>query len=199
MRRCSAKVKSGRRCLNQALAGSGVCAIHRSSGSDNRALAIGLGALVGNALVPGLGGFVVGGVAGHVVKEFLEDQPMGKSRVFVSFDFDNDRALKDFILGQAKHADSPFEVVDHSLHEAAPERDWENKARAAIGRADIVLVMVGAQTYRAHGVLKEVAMARAAGVKIVQIIGYRDGDYTAVPNAGRLYAWNWDNLKKLLG
>ena len=47
-------------------------------------------------------------------------------------------------------------------------------------------------------VLVAVEMARAAGVKIVQIIGYRTGNYTRVPNAGRLYAWNWDNLKKLL-
>ncbi|MCD5326780.1 TIR domain-containing protein [Chromobacterium piscinae] len=124
---------------------------------------------------------------------------MAKKRVFVSFDFDNDRVLKDFILGQAKLEDSPFDVVDHSLKEAAPERDWEKKARAAIGRAEIVLVMVGAHTHKAQGVLKEVAMAREAGVKIVQIIGYKDGNYTAVPNAGRLYSWNWENLKKLLG
>ncbi len=123
---------------------------------------------------------------------------MSKTRVFVSFDFDNDRVLKDFILGQAKLADSPFEVIDHSLKEAAPEDDWERKAQAAIGKSDIVLVMVGANTYRAQGVLKEIAMARASDVKIVQIIGYKDGDYTSVPNAGRLYAWNWDNLKKLL-
>jgi hypothetical protein len=124
---------------------------------------------------------------------------MAKKRVFVSFDFDNDRVLKDFILGQAKLQDSPFEVIDHSLKEAAPERDWEKKARAAISRADIVVVMVGPKTHKAQGVLKEVAMAREAGVKIVQVIGYKDGDYTAVPNAGRLYTWNWENLKKLLG
>jgi len=37
------------------------------------------------------------------------------------------------------------------------------------------------------------------GVKLVQVIGYRDGNYTAVPNAGQLYTWNWENLKKLLG
>ena len=123
---------------------------------------------------------------------------MKKTRVFVSFDFDNDRGLKDLILGQAKLPDSPFDVVDHSLKEAAPERDWQEKARAAIIHADIVLVMVGSQTYRAHGVLKEVAMAREAGIKVVQIIGYKDRTYTAVPDAGRLYAWSWDNLKKLL-
>lgn len=123
---------------------------------------------------------------------------MAKKRVFVSFDFDNDKALKDFVIGQAKLPDSPFEVIDHSLKEAAPEKDWEKKARAAIKRSDVVMVMVGPKTHKAPGVLKEVAMACGEKKPIVQIIGYKDGDYTAVPDAGRLYKWNWDNLKKLL-
>lgn len=122
-----------------------------------------------------------------------------KKRVFVSFDFDNDKVLKDFIIGQARLEDSPFEVVDTSLKEAAPMKTWEDKARIAIRGSDLILVMVGASTYRATGVLKEVAMAREAAKPFVQIIGYKDGDYTPVPGAGRLYAWNWDNLKKLLG
>ena len=46
-----------------------------------------------------------------------------KKAVFVSFDFDNDRVLKDFIVGQSRLDDSPFEVIDHSLKEAAPESD----------------------------------------------------------------------------
>lgn len=123
---------------------------------------------------------------------------MSKKKVFVSFDFDNDRVLKDFIIGQARLADSPFEVIDHSLKEAAPEPDWPKKARAAIKRSELVLVVVGPKTHKAQGVLKEVAMAREEGVPIVQIIGYKDGNYTPVPNAGRLYSWNWDNLKRLL-
>lgn len=53
---------------------------------------------------------------------------MPKTKVFVSFDFDNDKVLKNFIIGQAKLADSPFEVSDHSLKEAAPERDWKKNA-----------------------------------------------------------------------
>ena len=123
---------------------------------------------------------------------------MIKKRVFVSFDFDRDKALKDFIIGQARLPDSPFEVIDHSLKEAAPERSWEEKARRAINRSEIVLVMVGPYTYRAPGVLKEVQMARDKGIKIVQVIGYKDGKYDDVPEAGQLYKWNWENLKKLL-
>jgi predicted GTPase len=124
---------------------------------------------------------------------------MAKKRVFVSFDFDNDKVLKDFIIGQSRLEDSPFEVVDTSLKEAAPMKTWEEKARLAIKRSDIVVVMVGPKTHSAPGVLKEVSMAREEIIPIVQVIGYKDGNYTAVPNAGRLYAWNWDNLKKLLG
>lgn len=123
---------------------------------------------------------------------------MPKKPVFVSFDFDNDRVLKDFIVGQSRLEDSPFNVIDHSLKEAAPEKDWEKKALTAIARSEIVLVMVGPKTHSARGVLKEVAMARKLDVKIVQVIGYKDGDYVPVPNAGRLYRWNWPNLKALL-
>jgi predicted GTPase len=124
---------------------------------------------------------------------------MRKKRVFISFDFDNDKALKEFIIGQARHADSPFDVIDTSLKEAQPMKTWEDKAREVIKRSDMVLVMVGPNTHKAPGVLKEVKMAREEKIPIVQVIGYKDGNYTQVPDAGRLYAWSWDNLKKLLG
>ncbi|MFA5804230.1 MAG: TIR domain-containing protein [Melioribacteraceae bacterium] len=123
---------------------------------------------------------------------------MSKKRIFISFDFDNDKVLKEFIIGQAKLPDSPFEVIDHSLKEAAPMKTWEDKARSAIKRSDLILVMVGRNTHRAQGVLKEVEMAREEYKPIVQIIGYKDGNYTPVPDAGRLYNWNWENLKNLL-
>ena len=197
MKRCKATTKAGRRCLNGQRPGTDFCATHATEISSGELLATAAGALIGHALVPGLG-LVLGGLAGHSFRNLMGPDDMTKKRVFISFDFDNDRVLRDFMLGQARLPDSPFEVVDHSLKEAAPERNWEAKARAAIARSDVVIVMVGNATHRASGVLKEIAMARDAGVQVVQVIGYKDGDYTPVPNAGRLYAWNWPNLKKLL-
>lgn len=123
---------------------------------------------------------------------------MAKKKVFVSYDFDNDKALKDFIVGQARNPDAPFEIIDMSLKEAAPMKTWEDKARAAIRRSDIVLVMVGPKTYCAPGVLKEVKIAREERKPIVQIIGYKDRKYTPVPDAGRLHRWSWNTLKELL-
>lgn len=198
MRRCEASTKNGRRCLNAAHSGSDYCRIHDGQVSDGSFATAAIGAFVGNAMLPGLGGVLLGSAAASIARQFYKEIRVSKKKVFVSFDFDNDRALKDFIIGQARHTDSPFEVIDHSLKEASPERDWPKKARAAIKRSELVLVMVGTHTHRAQGVLKEVAMARAEGIPIVQIIGYKDKNYTAVPNAGRLYVWNWDNLKRLL-
>lgn len=122
---------------------------------------------------------------------------MAKTRVFVSFDFDNDKNLKELIVGQAKNPDSPFEIADWSMKEAAPERNWEVEAEDRIKRSDRVLVLTGLRTYAAPGVLKEVAMARKHSKTIFQIKP-QGTQPNPVPNAGNLYDWTWDNLKRLL-
>lgn len=196
--RCAASTRSGRQCFNRALDDNDFCTAHQDRVSVGAAVAIGIGAAIGNAFVPGLGGAVLGGISGRLVRLAARQTSATKKRVFVSFDFDNDRALKAFLIGQSKLGDSPFEIVDHSLQEAAPEQEWERRARAAIRRSDLVLVIVGRNTYRARGVIKEVQMARACGIPRVQMIGYRASAYTPVSGAGRLYAWSWKNLKRLL-
>jgi hypothetical protein len=124
---------------------------------------------------------------------------MAKSKIFISYDFDNDLKLYNLMVGQAKLSDSPFEISDHSLKEAAPEKDWESKAHAAISRADKFVAMLGSRTRYASGVKKEVAMAKKLGKTRFQIIGYTNGSRDwAVPDAGITYSWNWPNLKKLL-
>ena len=123
---------------------------------------------------------------------------MANKKVFVSYDFDNDKALKEFLIGQSKLPDSPFDIIDFSLKEAAPEKTWLEKAQVAISRADVFIVMLGPKTNSAPGVLKEVAVAIDLGKTKFQLIGYNDGmESWAVAGAGRVYKWNWDNLKKL--
>jgi hypothetical protein len=124
---------------------------------------------------------------------------MAKKKVFVSFDFDNDKTLKELIIGQAKLPDSPFDVVDFSLKETARQKDWLDRAHTAIAGAQVFIVMLGSKTKNAPGVLKEVEIVNELGKPKFQIIGYKDGSKDwALPNAGRVYEWNWDNLKKLL-
>lgn len=197
---CKGKTNDGACCAIVCPEGIDYCRHHKSQMIDPLISKIGIGAIVGHLLMPGIGGVVLGSV-GSIGLDALRRElfDMAKKRVFVSFNFDEDKTLKEFIIQQARNTDSPFSVIDHSLKEAAPERSWKDKARTAIKRSEIVLVMVGPKTHKAPGVLAEVKMAREEGVPIVQVIGYKNGDYTAVPNAGRLYRWNWENLKKLLG
>jgi hypothetical protein len=120
-----------------------------------------------------------------------------KQKVFVSFDFDQDKALKDLLMAQCKLQQFPFDVIDASLKEASPEKDWEKKAYERIRRVDTVIVLLGRLTYRAPGVLREVKMARSLGKKVIQIIGHKDHKYKRVPGGGVLYNWTWDNFNNL--
>lgn len=124
---------------------------------------------------------------------------MAKKRVFFCFDFDQDQGLKHHMVGQMKLPASPFEGADWSMKETAAQRNWEQEAEARIRRSDVVVVLVGPKTHNAPGVLKEVAITRRLGKPIVQIIGYKDSNPTAVTNAGRLLRWTWDNMTSVLG
>lgn len=123
---------------------------------------------------------------------------MRKRRVFVSFDSVNDRILKEFLIGQSKLEESPFEITDHSLKETAPHYNWVIRATNAIRRSEIVIVIAGTKTHRATGVLKEIAIARREGRRVVQIAGYKNVLCLSVTGAGFMYEWSWANLKRLV-
>jgi nucleoside 2-deoxyribosyltransferase len=150
-------------------------------------------------VAPGVGGAVAGAAAGKFFSWLIESDGSKPPRVFVSFDFDNDQQLKHLLIGQTKRQNLPFSVIDGSLKEAAPEPRWKAAALKEIRRCDLVVVLVGRHTYKAAGVLAEIAMARAEGKPIVQLIGSRGAKYTRVKGAGSVLAWTQDNLAKLFG
>ena len=195
MRQCQGTTTSGRPCRRQVAPGTRYCTSHSTLDLE-RLVKMGVGAVVGNALLPGAG-LLLGAVGGRIADHVGLAAPE-KKKVFLSYDFDEDRALKVFMVGQSKLARSPFEIVDTSLKEAAPEARWQQHAARAIGRSDLVMVLLGQHTHRAPGVLAEVAIATAAGKPIVQI--QRGGIHrpTPVPGAGRVYVWSWDNLAHIL-
>ena len=89
-------------------------------------------------------------------------------RAFFSFDFDEDQTLKTSMVGQMKLPTSPFNGADWSMKEAAPQRNWEQEAESRITRSDVVVVLVGPNTYKAPGVLKEVEIVKG-GTKLDQM------------------------------
>lgn len=84
---------------------------------------------------------------------------MGKTRAFISFDFDHDATLKEFLVGQAKLTDSPFEIADWSVKEAQ-SKDWQDHAEKRIKQSDVVIVICGEHTNTATGVIIEIELAK---------------------------------------
>ena len=124
---------------------------------------------------------------------------MAKKRVFISYDYDHDKGLKELVSGQAKKPDSPYEIIDFSTKLSTPEKDWIEKARKAISQAEVFILLLGPKTKKTAGVLKELKIATELKIMTIQIIGYKFGiEDWAVPGGGNVYKWDWENLKKLL-
>ena len=94
-------------------------------------------------------------------------------RTFISFDYDNDARLKDLLVGQAKHPDSPFQIADWSIKEASS--DWKDRARRRIKAAGLVVVLCGKNTSTATGVSVELEIAKEEGVPYFLLAGYQEG------------------------
>lgn len=125
---------------------------------------------------------------------------MAKKRVFISFDYDHDETLKTFLVGQSKHADSPFELADWSIKEHLTG-DWKKKAATRMAAVDVVAVICGKNTISANGVAAEVKIAQDLSKPYFLLKGYKEGacykPVTAKPT-DKMYDWTWENLKALI-
>ena len=65
---------------------------------------------------------------------------MATKRVFISFDYDHDEALRMLLVGQSRNGDSPFSLADWSIKERI-NADWKAKARTRIRGVDTVCVI----------------------------------------------------------
>lgn len=122
------------------------------------------------------------------------------ARVFISFDFDNDKDLKELLVGQAKYPDSPFEITDASVQHHLTG-DWEAKVKARINAADQVIVLCGKKTDTATGVSKELTMARELKKPHFLLAGRASGGNkkpTSALASDKMYEWTWPNLKTLI-
>ena len=121
-------------------------------------------------------------------------------RAFISFDYDHDWTLKEFLVGQSRHPDTPFVLADWSVKDHIPG-DWRARVRDKIRRVDVVIVLCGRFTNHATGVAEELRITQQEGKPYFLLAGY--ADQTCMPPAAalpsdKMYKWTWDNLKALL-
>ena len=122
---------------------------------------------------------------------------MVKKKIYVCFDFENDRALKNEIVAQSQKDDAPFKISNWSAKEDAKNPKWVKDAKYRITRCDMLVVLTGENTHQAPGVLKEIEIATGAKIKIVQFLSHPQSK--VVEAAGKGHDWTWENVLKLLG
>lgn len=126
---------------------------------------------------------------------------MALKRVFISFDYDHDEDLRNLLVGQSKHSDTPFEIKDKSLKEPLTG-DWKEKFRARLKNVDVVAVICGEQCHNAYGVAAELRIAREEGTDYFLLKGRSEMTCSKPSSAqatDKMYNWTWDNLKTLIG
>jgi hypothetical protein len=123
-----------------------------------------------------------------------------KTKVFISFDYDHDVDLKNLLVGQSKHDDTPFEITDMSVKEEL-SGDWKEKVRVRIKKVDQVVVICGEHTDTANGVAAEVKITQEESRPYFLLWGRSDKTCVKPKNAkdnDKIYKWTWENLKNLL-
>lgn len=118
-------------------------------------------------------------------------------KVFTSFAIEDEK-YRNFLVGQSKNDNSPFEFVDMSVKKAW-ETDWEEKCRTKIKGCDGMVALISKNTYNASGELFEIRCAYEE--KIPVMLMYINDDRPVLPSllSGRLInTWSWDNLKSFI-
>lgn len=119
--------------------------------------------------------------------------------IFISFAIE-DKWARDYLVGQAKNENSPFEFVDMSVKEPWDD-NWKTRCRARIKGCDGAIAMVSNNTAGASGQLWELKCAKEEGVRTRGIYTTTDNRPARLPeelNGVRVVDWTWDNIKSFL-
>lgn len=116
--------------------------------------------------------------------------------IFVSFEFDKDNDLKNSFFEQAKNL-THHRVKNSSLNESYPDQHWQQKARKAIEKCDVVIVLIGQDTHNAPGVETELEIASQLRKPIFQVRP-QQRTYTGVQSLGKPIPWLWKRINEKL-
>jgi len=122
---------------------------------------------------------------------------MANKRIFISFP-EEDSVLRDFIVGQSRNEQCPFEFVDMSIKEALPQSEWKSRCRTKIKGCDGLIAHITKNTKQASGELFEINCALEENVPAIGIYSSSDKYSYPIylPNqlSGKAMEWNWNNI-----
>ena len=129
---------------------------------------------------------------------------MATKKVFISYDYDNDRDYKNLLIAWSKNSDFDFFVNDQSTDISINSTDSAVVKRAistAINGSTYFLCLVGKQTYKSPWVDWEIKKAIELGKRLV-VVKIDMGNTTPPALLNRKASWamsfTFDGIKKAL-
>lgn len=122
-----------------------------------------------------------------------------KNRVFISFAIE-DKWAKEYLVGQAKNANSPFEFTNMSINVPFDEK-WKTQCRTRIKGCDGMIALVSTNTAKADGAIWEVKTAKEEMVPVIAVYTTTDNRPATLPavyTGVKKVSWTWPNIKSFL-
>jgi hypothetical protein len=129
---------------------------------------------------------------------------MAKKKVFISYDYDNDKHYKNLLLAWDKNSDFDFSFNDESVDVSVDSNKLDVIRRvisAHINDSSRFLCIVGKKTHKSSWVKWEIEKAVELKKKIVAVKTAKDNDTpSALLGVGAEWAlsFNFDAIKKAL-
>jgi len=122
-----------------------------------------------------------------------------KNRIFISFAVE-DKTFRDFLVGQAKNQNSPFDFVDMSVKQPW-DNSWRTNCRTKIKGCDGMIALLSKNTAKATGQLWEISCAKEEEVPVRGIYVDADNKPASLPaelSGVRVMNWTWDNIANFI-
>jgi MTH538 TIR-like domain (DUF1863) len=119
---------------------------------------------------------------------------MANKRIFISFAIEDERA-RDFLVGQARNDNSPFDFTDMSAKEPWSD-SWKTRCRTRIRGCDGVVALISKKTMNADGARWEMKCANEERVAMLGVHIHKD-DKGAVPpelRGHKVIEWTWAGI-----
>lgn len=122
-------------------------------------------------------------------------------KIFISYDYDNDKHYKNLLLAWNKHGEFDIEFYDQSVDVSINSTDAnyiKQVIQGRIAKSDILLVLIGKQTYKSAWVAWEIQKAYELKKKLVAVkIDDENTSPDVILGKGALWtkSFNFDAIK----
>lgn len=118
-------------------------------------------------------------------------------RIFIAF-ASEDKYARDFLVGQAKGENSPFEFVDMSVKEPYAT-EWREKVATRIRSCNGVIAILSKSSLQASGQLYEIQTAIAEAKPILGVYAQKtDKSKPQDMNGCRCIEWSWNGIANFI-